>query len=362
MKRMRSLRSHLLLTLAALFPALTSCGGSASEPGTEAQPLEFHWIPKELNNGVFETGHEGALAKAHELSALHGRRVEIHYTATDSAADVAGQAELVRRAAEEGANGVAISCNSPDELKDAIDEVVAAGIPVLTFDSDSPESERFTYLGVDNEQGGMIAARILGEAMRESQKKRVALVSGVRGATNLEARAKGFRDTLASEYPELELADTVYCDDDAELSASLVEGLMRDEPNLGGLFFVGLWPLFMCDGTDCGEKMPKWNAAARAGEVRTVAFDTLDFELPFVEEGMVAGLIGQKYWGWGFDAVQMLYDRVVDDQSFAAWTDSGTDVVCPNNVAEMSAAWGNLNFKGELMACEVNGKLISKER
>jgi ABC-type sugar transport system substrate-binding protein len=49
-----------------------------------------------------------------------------------------------------GAEAVGISCNEPTGCKDVIDTAMEAGIPVMTWDSDSPESSRFTYLGVDN--------------------------------------------------------------------------------------------------------------------------------------------------------------------------------------------------------------------
>jgi ribose transport system substrate-binding protein len=101
--------------------------------------------------------------------------------------------------------------------------------------------------------------------------------------------------------------------------------------------------------------MPKWYAAAKAGEVKTVVFDTLDFQLDFVRVGMVQGLIGQKYFGWGYDTVQMLFDKVVNDKTFNKdWTDSGIDVVCPNNWQEMRAMWSSNDFTQDLSDCSLS--------
>jgi ribose transport system substrate-binding protein len=352
---LRHLRSTLWLpVLLATGLLLPGCSSETSN-SKKAPALDFLWIPKELNNQVFETGRQGATNKAEALTKLGDYDVNIHYFGTESATDVEGQAEVVRQAEALGVEGVAISCNAPEGLRAAIDEVTAAGIPVMTFDSDSPESSRFTYLGVDNEQGGGLAARILGEVMVDSSRRKVALISGVQGAANLEARVAGFQTTLAREFPNLEIVGTVYCDDQGIKAASLIEGLLANNPDLGGFFFVGLWPMFACENTDCSARMPLWNAAARAGSVKTVAFDTLEFQLSFVQEGMVSGLIGQKYWGWGFDAVQMLYDRVVNHKQFQDWTDSGIDVVCPNNYSEMVRMWQENDFTSPLTPCEING-------
>lgn len=335
-----------------------SCDDGSTNDETSSSPLVFAWIPKELENQVFETGRDGASTRALELSQQGDREVDIRYTGTATAGDVEGQASLVREAVAAEVDGMAISCNHPDGLKESINEAVAAGIPVMTFDSDSPDSDRFTYLGIDNEEGGSAAAKILGESMTGGTRTQVALVTGVAGAANLEARVTGFTGEMSASYPDLEIVETVYCEDSAETAATLIEELMTDYPELGGLFFVGLWPLFVCDATDCSESMPLWDAAAKAGEVKTVVFDTLDFQLAFVQAGMVQGLIGQKYWGWGFDAVEMLYDRVINDATFDDWTDSGIDVVCPNNVDEMEAMWSSVDFTSTLTPCEIDGQTI----
>ena len=346
----------VMLGMGIVVMSMPACEEDSQKEEEETPVLNFLWIPKELKNDVFETGRDGARKKARELSDFVGDYdINIIYAGTESAADVEGQAALVREALDLGVDGVAVSCNTPDGLKDAINEVVAAGVPVMTFDSDSPDSERFTYLGVDNREGGALAAKILGISMADITSTQVALVSGVEGAANLDARIAGFETKLAEDYPDLEIIDTVYCDDDATESAALIEGLLADNPDLGGLFFVGLWPLFNCEDADCSEMMPLWDAAAKSGEVKTVVFDTLEFQLDFVQNGMVAGLIGQKYWGWGYDAVGILYDRVMDNKIFGDWTDSGIDVVCPNNVDEMMSMWQEVDFTQLLTPCKIDG-------
>ena len=105
---------------------------------------------------------------------------------------------------------------------------------------------------------------------------------------------------------------------------------MLARPDLDGWFFVGLWPLFAEEGS-----MVLWERAAKAGKVKTIAFDTLPVELIYMRKGMLQGLVGQKYWGWGYDTIQMIYDYIVNNKRFADWTDSGMDIVGPDNVA-----WG----------------------
>lgn len=87
-----------------------------------------------------------------------------------------------------------------------------------------------------------------------------------------------------------------------------------------------------------------WEEAARSGQLKTVAFDTLPVELEYLKEGLLHGLVGQKYWGWGYDTVQMIYDRIVHGKEFDSWTDSGMDIVTAKNVDAMIEAWETSDF------------------
>jgi ribose transport system substrate-binding protein len=352
--------SRAVLRKSSLFAILFSGTflATACNSDSSTKSVKFLWLPKELNNEVFWTGRTGAVAKADDISKLKDPDVEIIYKATESAKDVEGQADILLSAKELGVDAVAISCNSGDGLKNAIDTVTSDGIPVMTFDSDSPDSSRFTYLGVDNEAGGKVAARLLGKSMANTSRKKIAVISGVKGAANLESRVNGFKSEVDKLYPDFEVLEPVYCNDDGYAAATLIEKLISEHADIGGVFFVGLWPLFACEETDCTANMPGWSEASLAGDIKTVAFDTLDFELAFVENGMISGLVGQKYWGWGFDATQMMYDHVVDGKKFDSFTNSGIDVVCPNNVDEMSKMWSELKFTSPLSPCTIDGETI----
>ncbi|MFN2219895.1 MAG: sugar-binding protein, partial [Anaerolineae bacterium] len=307
----------------------------APPSGEVPESLTIAWIPKALNNPVFEVGRDGAFKKAEELTAETGAEVTIEYVASVSS-DAAEQARVVEDVIAKGVDAIGISCNDPTACEDPINKAVAAGIPVMAWDSDSPDSDRFTYLGVDNYQGGLAAAELLVKFMGEEGK--VALLTGVPGAFNLEERIRGFQDGIAA-YPGIEVVSTVYCNDDINLGVQVVEETMQAHPDLNGWFFVGLWPLFAERGS-----MPLWEDAALNGGLVTIAFDTLPVELEFLQDGYLSGLVGQKYWGWGYDTVQMIYDYIVNGATYDDWTDSGMDIVTECNVDVMAEAWATSDF------------------
>ncbi|MBC7251233.1 MAG: sugar-binding protein [Anaerolineae bacterium] len=308
---------------------------TAPPAGAAPEKLTIAWIPKALNNPVFELGRDGAFKKAEELTAQTGTEVEVLYVGS-VASDAAEQARVVEDVIAKGVDAIGISCNDPTACEDPINKAVEAGIPVMTWDSDSPNSKRFTYLGVDNYEGGKAAAELLVRFMGEEGK--VALLTGVPGAFNLEERIRGFKDGVAA-YPGIEIVTTVYCNDDINLGVQVVEETMQAYPDLDGWFFVGLWPLFAERGS-----MPLWEDASLNKGMVNIVFDTLPVELEFLKDGYVHGLVGQKYWGWGYDTVQMIYDYIVNGAQYEDWTDSGMDIVTKCNVDVMAEMWATSDF------------------
>ncbi len=306
-----------------------------STPTPARRALTIAWIPKALNNPVFELGREGALQKAAKLTAQGPVPVKVLYVGP-VASDAAEQVRVLEDVIRHGVNAIAISCDDPSACVEPINKAVASGIPVITWDSDSPESQRLTYLGINNYEAGRTAADLLARALKG--KGRIALLTGVPGAYNLEERIRGFKDRIVS-YPDMRIVATAVSNDDINVGVQVVEETMQAYPNLDGWFFVGLWPLIAERGS-----MPLWENAARHRGMKVVAMDTLPVELEFLRDGYLSALIGQKYWGWGADAVQMLYDHLLYGRTFEWFTDSGMDIVTINNVQAMIDAWKSNDF------------------
>ena len=185
------MKSIRLITLSFLI-ALVACQGAPGQPTvlsrtpvSQRRKITIAWIPKALNNPVFEVGKAGAIQKAAELTAAGPVDVEVMYVGP-VASDAAEQARVVDDVIARKVDAIAISCDDPTACIDPINRAVAAGIPVMTWDADSPESNRFTFLGLDNIQAGKTGAQLLVNAM--GTKGKVAILTGVPGASNLEVR------------------------------------------------------------------------------------------------------------------------------------------------------------------------------
>ena len=314
-------------------------GGLLPAESPERQTLTIAWIPKARDNPVFELGRQGAVQKAEELSASGPVQVEVLYVGSVSS-DAVEQVQVIEDVIARKVDAIAVSCNDPIACIDPINKAVEAGIPVMTWDADSPRSRRFTYLGIDNYQAGRAAADLLVQAM--DQQGEVAILTGVPGAHNLEERVHGFRDGVAL-YPDIEIVATVFSNDDINLGIQVVVETMQAHPDLDGWFFSGMWPLVADRGS-----MPLWEDATLHDGLKTVAFDTLPVELELLRDGYLSGLVGQKYWEWGYDTVQIVYDHVVNGEIPPSSISSGMDIVTRNNVTAMLRAWETNDFSQPL--------------
>mgnify|MGYP000125412860 CR=1 FL=1 len=59
-------------------------------------------------------------------------------------------------------------------------------------------------------------------------------------------------------------------------------------------------------------------------------------------------VLGQKYFGWGYDTVSLMQQHLTSGSPVSPFIDSGFDVVCPNNAQQMSANWDAADFSQPL--------------
>jgi len=67
-----------------------------------------------------------------------------------------------------------------------------------------------------------------------------------------------------------------------------------------------------------------------------------------MQQGYVSALVGQKYFGWGYDTVSLMYEHLTSAGMVDGFVDSGFDVVCPNNAQQLSANWDAADFSQPL--------------
>jgi len=310
------LRSILLLSPLLLLLAAAAC----RQGDTPVQrPLRFAVIPKALHIPVFRYARIGAERAARQLG-----NIEILWRGPETT-DELRQKEILESFIAQRVDGIAISCLNGDLLTDAIDRAVAAGIPVVTWDSDAPRSQRQAFYGVNDFEAGYA----LGEGLARLIGGRgdVALITSL-GADNLQKRLEGAKAALA-RYPEIRIVEVFDIRDDAVRVVEVLAAGSQRYPDLAGWLSVGGWPVFLRNALD----------PVDTSRTKVVAFDTIPPAPDLLRAGKVHLLVGQKYFGWGEESIRLLARLARKEKVEPVLQYSGIDLVTRENLDAYLAQW-----------------------
>lgn len=220
-------------------------------------------------------------------------------------------------------DGLAISSVSTDALAPVINRLIEAGIPVITYNTDNPDSKRLVFAGQDLVQSGREAGKLMGDVL--GGKGKVMITTLDASAQWSLDREKGAREGLAA-YPGIEVVRTLNTGTDPQEIYAAIENAMLADPSI-----TGILSLECCSTPAAGEWVSR---NGKTGEVKIVGFDLLDQTVDLVTQGVIQATIDQAPERQGFEAVNLLVDflhgKPIDN------LDTGVGIYTPENIAEVA--------------------------
>lgn len=285
-------------------------------------------IAKSQSNPVFQAARTGALDAGEELSKKYGVDIKVEWR-TPVNEDAQQQAQYVEQLASQGFDAIAISASDANVLTSAVNSAIDRGVVVMTFDSDIPASKRMAYYGINDEEAGRAVMRELAKAMGDKGGK-IAILSGNQNATNLNARIAGVKEELAKLKDKgFTLKEVYFTKETASDAAAMIQQVQTANPDIAGWAMVGGWPLFTQNALD-----------GVYDKAKIVSVDHLPEELNYVKNGQVSALIGQDCYGWGYQSVVMLMDKLQNNKSpDKVINNFQLAIVTKDNVSEYEGLW-----------------------
>lgn len=318
-------KTALMLAAAALAAfALVGCSasaGSASAKSAGGSKLAFQGSSNETYYMVtFLSGIEywkgvysGMQAAAQDLG------VKTVYTGAPQY-DINQEVTTLQQVIAKKPAGILVTSINARAMTPVINQAVAAGIPVISFDSDAPDSHRYAYLGTSNYEAGQRAAAYLGKTL--DGKGQVAVVT-TPGELNLDQRVQGFKDEMAAKFPNVDLVAVENGNSNQIQTAQVTSTLLQKYPKLAGIFSTEA-----DEGTGAATAVKEANMT---GSVKIVSFDTDKATLDAVQSGLITATIAQGTWNMGFwglmDAFAIHHDLL---HPVANWKTAGVDPVPPS--------------------------------
>ncbi|ANB09238.1 sugar ABC transporter substrate-binding protein [Streptomyces ambofaciens] len=206
-------------------------------------------------------------------------------------ADTADQADLVRDAIREKADGIAVTLAKPQAMKGPVAEAEAAGIPVVGLNS-GIDAWRPTGLLQYFGQDESVAGRAVGDKLNDLRARHALCVIHERGNVALEARCAGVKKTFGGETEMLYVEGTDMKAVGAAVTARLRQDSSIDEVVMNGAAFA----------------LTAVEAVAKAGSRAQVATFDLDEDLvAAVKRGDVQFAVDQQPYLQGYLAVDALW-------------------------------------------------------
>ena len=217
-------------------------------------------------------------------------------------------------------------------LKTAIDH----GIKVITVDTflgdgdyvNGPVKFPISYIGSDNVEGGRIAARGLAKAI--GGKGTVYINSTNPNVSSVEGRAKGFKEEMAKDYPNVKVLGPDFNLDDQNKATQQTAAVLAREPNLAGVF-----------GTNVFSAQGAGTAVVNAGlggHVQVVAYDATKAAIEQMDKGVVTLVLAQKPFDMGYMAVQFAAADAAGVTSLPRRVQTGFAIIDKDNVKDPNVA------------------------
>jgi ribose transport system substrate-binding protein len=251
-------------------------------------------IPKANADLFFVTIHAGANEAARKMN------VGLTWSGPDQETDYGRQIEIVDVMIARRVDGLAISATDDRALIGPLLRVSQAGIPITIFDSAVGIENYVSLVATDNHGAGCAAARMLAERLPNGGK--VAMLMQKPGGTSTELRERGFEETLAREYPHLQVVARQFGMGDRARSMGIAENILTAHRDLAGLFASS-------EASSIGA-IRALRTRRLAGRVRLITFDVSDIHLEALRDGTADVMLVQDAFRIGYEAVKSLTDKL----------------------------------------------------
>lgn len=182
-----------------------------------------------------------------------------------------------------------------ESLNNAVNMAVDAGIPVVTLDSDLPNSKRIAFVGTGNYDAGFRGGQKLAELLRG--KGKVAILTKV-GQPNLEERVRGYRDALA-KYPDIVIARIADTKSEVPMAAQAAASVLSAVTDLAGIGCVEA-----AGGAGAATAVKE---ARVIGKVKVVAMDRDNDILAYIRDGIIDATVVQQTMLMPYYGLSILY-------------------------------------------------------
>jgi len=287
------MKKLLFLIIFSLTLFLISCGPK-EDTGDQ---LIIALVMKAASNPFFARMEAGARQAADSLN------VDLLVGTITKETDIEQQISIVENMIIQGVKAILIAPADSKSIINVLKKAQDQGIKIINIDNRIDQETAQAaglnidcYVGVDNEEGGRMAGEYLLQLMGGVGK--VAMLEGIRGVDNAEARKRGFFKSL--ENAEVELVATQSANWAQDQGLDVFANMLQANPEIEGLF--------------CANDMMALGAiqaieqAGKSGQIFVTSYDNLKAARAAILQGKLHATIEQHPELMGFEGLVIAKD------------------------------------------------------
>ena len=239
------------------------------------------------------------------------------------------QLRAFQKVVESKPAGIMISVTRPELFQDAINAAIAQGTPVITVDSDAPNSKRVMFVGTDNFRAGGESAKRMADILKGQGQ---VVIITIPGQLNVDERLRGVNETL-KKYPGIKIVQAIDDKGDPRVANDNIAALLKAKAKIDGII-----SLEASGGSGAAEALHRLDV-----KIPIVGFDKDPETLDWIDRDGITATVTQKPYVMAYYALKFaddLHHNAVHD--FKDWrtapappmptfVDTGTAVVDKSN-------------------------------
>jgi ribose transport system substrate-binding protein len=267
-------------------------------------------------------------------SAAQHFKIDLEYLTPEGAAaekeiTVWQLAAIERLAKDKDLKSVAVAILNYSRANAAIKTLISAGLPVITFDNDAPDSGRAFFIGTNNQVAGQTCGYQLAKLVGFEGK--IVIDTPTMEGYGCIARLAGFRSGI-SRYDKIEIVKTVCGGEDPDIMRKAADATVKQIPDLRGIFCAA--------GTSAKVNASAVERAGKAGKIQIVSIDADADILRAVKNGTINMTLAQRPLTMGNRVMSYLYeiavrgfDSVMKSIPESRMIDTGIQKITKDNIA-----------------------------
>lgn len=244
----------------------------------------IYLVSKGFQHRFWQAVRDGAVEAGEEFN------YQIEFVGPDNEQAITQQIDQLTTAFQQSPAAIGFAALDTGAAEPVLQQIDAAGIPIIAFDSGVDSDLPVTTVATDNEAAAASAAEHMADLI--GGEGTVGLVCHDQTSATGQQRCNGFIDWMEANAPDVTVLPPQYAGE-VGLAANTARSIIQANPDIAGIY-----------GTNEAAAIGTIQGADESGaELVVVGFDSGQVQLEAVRSGQVAGSITQAPVAMGYETV-----------------------------------------------------------